>query len=82
MIAAGVPAGQVLSVVQALGQEQIVHRDLLMTIPFDLAGMTSLTVPRSGFTVDGQPTSVSTSPPLLGQHNDAIFQEIGYSEHT
>lgn len=78
---AGVPAGQVLSVAEALQQQQVEHRGLLMSLPLahDEPGK-QITVMRSGFTVDGQPTHVKSPPPRLGQHNEEILQEAGYSQ--
>jgi CoA:oxalate CoA-transferase len=77
--ASGVPAGQVLNVAEALSQEQVKHRGLLMTLPFDDASRTDITITRSGFTVNGEPTSVAQRPPRLAEHSLAILQEIGYS---
>ncbi|RJF92370.1 CaiB/BaiF CoA transferase family protein [Noviherbaspirillum saxi] len=77
--AVGVPAGRVLSVEEALSQEQITHRDLLMTLPFDGDDRKEITVTRSGFKVDGQPTEVRSGPPQLAEHTNAIMLELGYS---
>jgi CoA:oxalate CoA-transferase len=77
--ASGVPAGQVLNVAEALSQEQVLHRGLLMTFPFDDGSRTDITITRSGFTVNGEPTSVAQRPPRLAEHSLEILQEIGYS---
>jgi formyl-CoA transferase len=76
--AAGVPAGQVLSVEQALSQQQISHRDLLMQVPMRDPVRASITVTRSGFRVDGQPTGVDRGPPVLGEHADEILFAAGF----
>lgn len=77
--AAGVPAGSVLNVADALEQEQVVHRDLLLTLPFDDPSRPQITVTRSGFTVNGKPTGVMQGPPRLAEHSMEILREIGYN---
>lgn len=76
---AGVPAGRVLSVEEALNQEQVTHRNLLMTLPFRDADRDEITITRSGFTVDGKPTAVSFGPPRLSEHTNEILTEVGYT---
>ena len=34
---------------------------------------------RTGFKLNGEPPSVDTPPPLLGQHSDEILAELNYS---
>lgn len=75
--AAGIPAGQVLTVAQALAQPQVMHRQLFASIPFSHAGRTELQLARSGFHVDGKPTGPATAPPLRGEHTEDILRELG-----
>jgi CoA:oxalate CoA-transferase len=77
--AAGVPAGRVLTIEEALHQEQVAHRELLMTLPFDDPARQHITVTRSGFTVNGAPTAVRTGPPALDEHAEDILLEAGFS---
>lgn len=74
--AAGIPAGQVLSMEQALGQPQVKHRQLFASVPFGQAGRAELQLARSGFHVDGQATGPATAPPLRGEHGDDILREL------
>ncbi|SIT51053.1 Acyl-CoA transferase/L-carnitine dehydratase [Paraburkholderia piptadeniae] len=76
---AGVPAGQVLDISQALAQPQVSHRELTMTLPINDPERDSITVTRSGFQVDGAPQSVEHGPPTLGQHSDEILLDAGFT---
>ncbi|PXW27518.1 CaiB/BaiF CoA transferase family protein [Paraburkholderia caballeronis] len=77
---AGVPAGPVLSVEEALAQPQVAHRNLTMTVPATASPSGDpITVTRSGFHVDGKPQSVELGPPELGAHTEAVLLEAGFS---
>lgn len=77
---AGIPAGQVLSISQALNQPQVQHRNLFASVPFGNANRASLQLARSGFQVDGKATGPATAPPLRGQHSEEILSEL--TTHT
>jgi crotonobetainyl-CoA:carnitine CoA-transferase CaiB-like acyl-CoA transferase len=77
--AAGVPAGPVYTVPQALQHPQVAQRGIVATFE-DAPGVGSdIRVLRTGFKIDGQAPAVSTPPPTLGQHTDALLAELGYS---
>jgi formyl-CoA transferase len=75
---AGVPAGPVYTVPQALEHPQVAGRGMLATFP-DVPGVgRDVRVLRTGFKVNGQAPAVASPPPRLGEHTAAILAELGY----
>ena len=74
-----VPAGQVLSLAEALGQEQIRTRGLVHDVELGLAGRPVVPVVGAGVHVDGQSLAPRSGPPTLGRDTDAVLGELGYS---
>ncbi|MDR6391648.1 CaiB/BaiF CoA transferase family protein [Paraburkholderia phenoliruptrix] len=74
LLAAGIPAGPILSYPEAFASEHARHRNMCMEIEHPNEG----TVKNIGFPVKllGTPPTVRRHPPLLGEHNDEIFAEI------
>lgn len=75
--AKGVPAGEVLTVPQALRHPQIQARKLTCTFPAS-PGRAPLSVVRSGFRLASGDPAPRTPPPTLGQDTEAILEELGY----
>ena len=77
--AAGVPAGCVLSVPEALAQPQVRERGLIATFK-DAPGVGhDIRVVRVGFKLDGQAPHVDAPPPRLGEHNREVLAGLGCS---
>lgn len=76
---AGVPAGPVYSVPQALDHPQVATRGMVGTFENAPGVGRDIRLVRTGFKVNGETPRVSTPPPTLGQHADEILADLGYS---
>jgi len=75
----GVPAGAVLTVPEILAMPQVADRGFLSTFE-DVPGVgRDIDVATVGFKLDGDAPTVDAPPPELGQDNQAIWGELGYS---
>jgi formyl-CoA transferase len=78
LLAAGIPAGPILSYPEAFGSEHARARQMRMEIDHPIEGK----VPNIGFAVklSGTPQQVRRHPPLLGEHTAEVLAELGIDE--
>jgi crotonobetainyl-CoA:carnitine CoA-transferase CaiB-like acyl-CoA transferase len=74
----GVPSGEILSLQDALAQEQIRYRETIATVNAEGIGELKLFNLTAKF--EKTPGRVELSPPRLGEHTEAILSEVGFSE--
>jgi formyl-CoA transferase len=78
LLDAGVPAGPISDYAEVFGSDHAKARQMEMTISHPIEGA----VPNIGFPVKlmGTPQQIRRPPPLLGEHNDEIFAELGITD--
>jgi CoA:oxalate CoA-transferase len=73
----GVPSGEILTLEDALQSAQVEYRNTFNTVNVDGIGDMKLFNMTAKF--DKTPGVVETPPPVLSQHTDEIFSQLGYS---
>ena len=73
-----VPAGPINDLADVFSDPQVLHRDMFLEIPHPTLG----SVKQTGLPIkfSRTPGGLDQHPPLLGEHNHAILQDLGYSE--
>lgn len=77
---AGVPAGPINSVPEALNEPQVRHRGMVREYPHPEAGCVELVM--SPFRFGGQPVNSDRIPPAMGQQTSEVLGEIGFQPET
>lgn len=77
---AGLPAGRVLTLTEALEDPQASHHEMLVEVDHPRAGTVKMT--GSPIRVDEAPARSPVAPPLLGEHTRSLLLELGVDEDT
>ena len=78
--ALGVPSGPVLTVPEVLDHPQISGRGMVARFD-EVPGVGhDIRIVRTGIKLNGEPPAVTTPPPRLGEHNDAVYGELGLAQ--
>ncbi|MYD44502.1 MAG: CoA transferase [Gammaproteobacteria bacterium] len=76
---AGVPSGLLKGPSETVQHPQLAFRNTIASIT-NVPGISdALRVLGAGFLVDGDPTTPTNPPPLLGEHSREVLQELEYS---
>ncbi len=75
-----IPAGPVLSLAEALAQEQLTQRGMVRQFDDVPTLDRPVKVMRSGFTLESGDPGPSIPPPTIGQHTDEILAGLGFDE--
>jgi crotonobetainyl-CoA:carnitine CoA-transferase CaiB-like acyl-CoA transferase len=78
--AEGIPISKVNTLAEALRDEQLDHRGVLMKLPAPQGLGGEVTVPGVGFTCSVDSPGADRPAPALGQHTDEVLREHGYSD--
>jgi crotonobetainyl-CoA:carnitine CoA-transferase CaiB-like acyl-CoA transferase len=75
---AGVPAGRINTIDQALSDEHLHERGIIVELEHPMLGMIkSIATPVH---LSGTPLTYYRHPPMLGEHTDEIIRELHYTD--
>jgi crotonobetainyl-CoA:carnitine CoA-transferase CaiB-like acyl-CoA transferase len=76
---AGVPSGPIYSIDQMFDDPQVKHLGLAVPVPTDTQDGRPLTVVAQPFTLSRTPSKMVAPPPDVGEHNDEVLKEFGFT---
>jgi crotonobetainyl-CoA:carnitine CoA-transferase CaiB-like acyl-CoA transferase len=74
---AGVPCGPINRVSDVVADPQVLARNMIADVAHP--NVPNLKVPNSPLKLAETPTAIRRPPPLLGQHNEEVLTELGYT---
>ncbi|MCI0902570.1 MAG: CoA transferase [Chloroflexi bacterium] len=77
IVEAGVPCGPINTVSEVVSNPQVLARNMIAEV--DHPNVPNLKFPASPLKLTDSPATIRRVPPLLGQHNEEILAEAGYS---
>ena len=73
----GVPCGPINKVSEVVGNPQVLARNMIADV--EHPNVPDLKIPNSPLKLSASPSSIRRPPPLLGQHNEEVLLESGYT---
>ena len=77
IVEAGVPCGPINTVSDVVSNPQVLARNMIAEV--EHPNIPNLKFPNSPLKLTDSPATIRRVPPLLGQHNDEVLEEAGYS---
>lgn len=77
IVEAGVPCGPINRVSEVLSSPQVLARNMVAEVKHP--NVPNMKFPASPLKLTNSPATVRLAPPLLGQHNEEVLTEAGYS---
>jgi crotonobetainyl-CoA:carnitine CoA-transferase CaiB-like acyl-CoA transferase len=74
---AGVPCGPINRVSDVVNDPQVLARNMIAEMSHP--NVPDLKVPNSPLKLAETPSAIRRPPPLLGQHNEEVLSELGYT---